>query len=147
MGFSLRRWKPGHLLLGWAAYWVGLAAITLSPAIRATWRATHLPDGHGSISGTVSNTTLNYTIIEEGVKTLEMSAPISTLLLWIVTPPLVLWLIWLFVRERRAPLPSAVGGQSNAAWLAAGSPPAEEWRTGRDESLGVEQGRVRTPNP
>ena len=42
MELSLRRWKPGQLLLGWAAYWAGLVGVTLSPAIAATWRATHL---------------------------------------------------------------------------------------------------------
>jgi len=146
MGFSLRNWKPGHLLLGWATYWVGLAAVTLSPAIRATWRATHLPDGHGSISAGFGNTTLSYSVIENGVKTLEMSAPVSTLLLWIAGPPLLLWLIWVLVRER----PHAqrtFAARADTPALSEGSPPAEEWRPRREESLGADQGRVRTPNP
>jgi hypothetical protein len=146
MEFSLRSWKPGHLLLGWATYWVGLAAVTLAPAINATWRATHLPDGHGSISAGFSNTTLNYSVIEDGAKTLEMSAPLSALLFWIAVPPLVLWLVWLVMRARRGEQ-RTVGGHSDAPGLTAGSPPADEWRARREESLGVEQGRVRTPNP
>lgn len=141
MGFSLRSWKPGHLLLGWATYWVGLVAVKLSPAIRATWRASQLPDNHGSISAGFNNTTLHYTVIENGVKTLDTGAAVSTMLLWIAGPPLVLWLIWLMVRER----PNAersLPGESDAAALTAGSPPAEEWRSRREESLGIEQGRV-----
>jgi hypothetical protein len=146
MGFSLRSWKPGHLLLGWATYWVGLAATTLSPAIRATWRATHLPDGHGSINAGFGNTTLSYSVIENGAKTLEMSAPLSTLLFWIAVPPLALWLVWLVMRARRVEQ-RAVGGHADTRELTAGTPPAEEWRPRREQPLGVDQGRVRTPNP
>ena len=36
MELSLRRWKPGQLLLGWGAYWAGLVGIALGPAIRAS---------------------------------------------------------------------------------------------------------------
>ena len=146
MAFSLRSWKPGHLLLGWATYWVGLTAVTLSPAIRATWRATHLPDGHGTISAGFENSTLHFSVIESGVKTLETSAPLSALLFWIAVPPLVLWLVWLVMRAR----PSAeatLAGQAEAPALMTGSAPAEEWRPRREQSVGVEQGRVRTPNP
>ena len=146
MGFSLRSWKPGHLLVGWAAYWVGLVAVKLSPAIRASWRATQLPDNHGTITAGFDNATLHYTVIENGVKTLETGAAVSTMLLWVAGPPLVLWLIWLMMRERPN-VKRTLAGRSDEPALTAGSPPAEEWRPRREESIGIEQGRIRTPNP
>ena len=100
MELSLRRWKPGQLLLGWGAYWAGLVGIALGPAIRASWHATRLPEGHGSINASFDNGTLSYEVIEEGVKTFVATAPLSTAILWIVGPPLILWLVWLIVRER-----------------------------------------------
>src|SRR5262245_61008035 len=148
MELSLRRWKPSQLLLGWAAYWAGLVGATLSPAIAATWRATHLPDGHGSVSAGFDNATLTYTVIEDGVKTWVGATSMTTALLWVVGPPLLLWLVWLIVRERPTEaLRSVDGGRSGASALPAGAAPAEEWRVRRDERAAAEPGRVRTPNP
>jgi hypothetical protein len=148
MKLSLSRWKPGQLLLGWTAYWAGLVAVTLSPAIGATWRATHLPDGHGTISAGFDNARLTYTVIEDGVKTFAGTTPMTTALLWVAGPPLLLWLAWLFVRERPdAPHGSAIGSAAGAAALGEGSQPAAEWRPPREDRLHVEPGRVRTPNP
>ena len=147
MELSLRRWKPSQLLLGWAAYWAGLIGATLSPAIAATWRATHLPDGHGSVSASFGDATLSYTVIEDGVKTWVGTTPMTTALLWVVGPPLLLWLVRLIVRERPAEaLRSVDRGRSGASALPGGSAPAEEWRVRRDERA-AEPGRVRTPNP
>jgi hypothetical protein len=158
MKLSLRRWKPGQLLLAWATYWAGLAGVALSPAIGATWRATHLPDGHGSVSAGFDNANLTYTVIEDGVKTFVGTTSVTTALLWVVGPPLLLWLLWLFVRERPdVSQRSAIDGASAAGALPEGSGPAEEWRTRRDDRVRVapgrvepgrvEPGRVRTPNP
>jgi len=147
MELSLRRWKPSQLLLGWAAYWAGLVGATLSPAIAATWRATHLPDGHGSVSAGFDNATLNYTVIEDGVKTWTGTTPMTTALLWVVVPPLLLWLVRLIVRERPADALRPVDGGRSGAALPQGSAPAEEWRVRRDERAPAEPGRVRTPNP
>ena len=148
MGLSLRRWTPGHLLAGWAAYWAGLVAVTLSPAIRATWRATHLPDGHGTVSAAFNNTVLTYTVIEDGVKTWVGSVPLSTALFWVAGPPLVLWVVWLALRSRPKAAPDLlVGGDADRGALSPGSGPAAEWRVRNADGLRVDQGRVRTPNP
>ena len=148
MKLSLRRWKPGQLLLGWAAYWAGLVGVTLSPAIAATWRATHLPDGHGSVSASFDNTLLSYTVIEDGVKTWVGTTPLSAALLWVVGPPLLLWLVWLLVRDRPdASQRSGVEGAPAARALPEGSGPAEEWRVRRDDRVHAEPERVHTPNP
>ena len=148
MNLSLRRWKPGQLLLGWAAYWVGLAAVTLSPAIAATWRATHLPEGHGSVSASFDNTILSYSVIEDGVKTWVGTTPLSTAVLWVVGPPLLLWLLWLVVRKRpNASDASTIESASRVGALPEGSGPAAEWRTRRDERVHAEPERIHTPNP
>jgi len=148
MELSLRRWKPGQLLLGWAAYWAGLVGVTLSPAIGATWRATHLPDGHGSVAASFDNATLSYTVIEGGVKTWVGTTSMTTALLWVVVPPLLLWLVWLIVRERPdAERRSLVVGESAAGALPEGSAPAEEWRVRREDHAPADRGRVTTPHP
>lgn len=148
MELSLRRWKPGQLLVGWAAYWAGLVGVTLSSAIAATWRATHLPDGHGSVSASFDNANLSYTVIEDGVKTWMGTTSITTALLWVVGPPLLLWLAWLIVRERPDSGRSSVaGGVSNAGALPESSAPAEQWRVRPDDRAPAERGRVTTPKP
>jgi Na+/glutamate symporter len=145
MELSIRRWRPGQLLASWATYWVGLAAATLGPAASVVWRATHLPEGHGTINAGFNNSTLSFTVIEEGLKTFEASASVGTVLAWLIGPPLALWLVWLAVRERPA---GARGLQANANdRLSAGTAPASEWRVDRDDRMPVERESVRTPNP
>jgi len=148
MELSLRRWKPGQLLLGWAAYWAGLVGVTLSPAIGATWRATHLPEGHGSVSASFNDATLSYTVIEDGVKTWVGTTSMTTALLWVVVPPLLLWLVWLIVRKRPdTGVQSVAGDPSAAGALPEGSAPAEQWRVRGDDRAPAKRGRVTTPNP
>ena len=146
MQLSLRRWKPGQLLLGWVTYWVGLVGVTMSSAIAASWRATRLPEGHGSVAAGFDGGTLTYTVIEDGVKTWAGSTSFSTALLWLVGPPLLLWLLWLIVRERPGAAAASILDRDGGA-LPAGSGPATEWRSNQQERVGVEPGRVRTPNP
>lgn len=138
--FSLRRWKPAQLLLSWGAYWTGLVAVKLGPAIREAWRVTQLPDGHGTINAGFNNGVLNFEVIEDGVKTFASSAPFSTILLWVLVPPMVLWAIWLLVRVRQ-PAPS-LPAREHAA-LSEGTAPATEWR----QSDRVPAERIHTPNP
>jgi hypothetical protein len=139
MELSLRRWKPGQLLLGWATYWVGLVGTTLGPAIGASWRATRLPEGHGSIEAGFANGTIHYTVVEDGVKTWTGATSMTTALLWLAVPPLVLWVAWLIVRDRPdAKAASLVS--SDAAALSAGSGPAAEYRPGVDTRVGVDPG-------
>ena len=146
MELSLRRWKTGQLLLGWGAYWAGLIGIAAGPAIRATWHATHLPDGHGSINAGFNDGVLTYEVIADGVKTWVGTVPVSTMLLWLIGPPLLLWVLWLMVRERPAVRQAALGTADVEA-LPAGTGPAPEWRVDQDERVGADRGRVRTPNP
>ena len=133
MELSMRRWKTGQLLLGWGAYWAGLIGIAAGPAIHATWHATHLPDGHGSVNAGVNDGVLRYEVIAEGVKTWVGTVPLSTMFLWLIGPPLLLWLVWLLVRERPA-IPEAVGNAEVEA-LPAGTGPASEWRVNQHERV------------
>ena len=148
MEWSLRRWKPSQLLLGWAAYWVGLIGVTLGPAIRASWRATRLPDNHGTITASFDNGALSYSVIEEGVKTWSGSVPFSTVMLWLVGPPLLLWVVWLIVRQRTsAPRVDVSAGKASVNALRPGDAPAADWVVDRDERVRVERDRITTPNP
>jgi len=149
MELPIRRWRPGQLLASWTAYWAGLAGVALGPAVPVVWRATHLPEGHGTITAGFENTVFHFTVVEEGVKTLAASAPLGTIMAWLIGPPLALWLIWLAVRQRpTADLPSAqpVSGVSHER-LAAGTAPASEWRVHHDDRVSVDREPVRTPNP
>ena len=146
MDLTLRRWRPGHLLASWAAYWVGLAGVTLGPAARAVWRATHLPEGHGSISAGFGDEGINFTVIEEGVKTFVASAPTGTVMMWLIAPPLVLWLVWLVLRSRDRSTAERIGA-AEVDQLGAGDSIAGVWRSRRADEVPADQGRVRTPNP
>ena len=139
--FSLRRLKPGHLLLSWGAYWVGLVAVKLSPAIREMWRVTQLPEGHGTINASFNNGVFNLSVVEDGVTTLASSAPFSTILLWVLVPPIVLWALWLLVRVRQ-PAPS-LSAREQAA-LSEGAAPATEWSSQSDRAPAE---RIHTPHP
>ena len=146
MELSLRRWKPGQLLIGWATYWAGLIGATMSPAIAASWRATRLPEGHGSIAAGFDNSTIHYTVMEDGVKTWAGTTSVTTALVWLIVPPLLLWVAWLIVRERPASSSESLPGPDVGA-LPAGSGPATEWRSHEGARVGAEPGRARTPQP
>lgn len=96
--FSLSRWRPYHLLLGWIAYWVALLIFALGPAVPAILSATR-ENTHGEINASFSNTVLNFTVKEMGKLTWEGSVHLLTAALWIAVPPLVLWLFWLRARS------------------------------------------------
>ena len=137
MELSLRRWKPRQLLATWATYWVGLVGIGLGPTLLASWRATRLPPGQGSIQAGVDAGVLNVSVIESGVKTFSASTPFSTAMLWLVGPPLVLWVIWLFVRQRSRDDASAVAGARAPDALPVGGGPVSEIDVARAEPAAV----------
>jgi len=148
MQLSLRSWKPGQLLASWGVYWAGLIGVGLGPAIAAGFGATRLPEGHGSIEASVSNGTLSYAVIEDGVKTFTTTLQLSTAVLWVVGPPLLLWTAWLLLRRRRdVPQRDAGGVRSHADALGPGPGPAEEWVVNRGDRVQADRKRSPTPNP
>jgi len=119
--FSLRRWRPGHLLLAWIGYWAGLALVTFGPAIPSILRATGAPEGKGSISAGFQDDVLHLTVTEAGATLWSGTTTISQVALLVVGPPLLLWVAWLVRRRtrrnaglvsdapRELPLPDAEG--------------------------------------
>ena len=106
MAWSLRGWRPRHILLAWFGYWLTLAAVTLGPAITAVIRATR-PDAKGGISAGMGDGGINVTVTEGGVTTWSGAASLLELALWIALPPVLLWLAWLFSRPRRGTIEGA----------------------------------------
>ena len=100
MRLPLRRWRPSHLLFAWSAYWVGLALVTLWPAILAGWRLSRQPHGHGSVAGGLANGVITATITDSGQTTWSGSVSFLTLVLLVTIPPLILWLLWLVGSSR-----------------------------------------------
>ena len=150
MELSMRRWRPGHLLASWAAYWAGLAGVALGPLVPAVWRATRA-GAHGTISAGFDNGLLTASVVEGGVKTLAASTTLGAALAWIIGPPLVLWLVWLAVRRRPDADSRSLGTAGDHDRLAAGAGAAADWRVGREDRIPVERELerepVRTPNP
>jgi len=100
MVWSLSRWRPRHLLFSWLTYWVGLAGVTLGPAIPAILRATSA-DGKGSINASYGDTGMNVTVLADGATAWSGAASLTEIALWIVGPPLLLWLVWFARRKPR----------------------------------------------
>ena len=135
--FSLRQWRPRQLLLAWGGYWAGLAAVTLGPGVRAAWRATRLPDGHGTISASVNEAVVQLSVIEDGVTTWASATPFGTVALWLAGPPLVLWLLWLLMRPRREAMPRAFAGVDSRDALPPGEAPLERVTVRPRDAVGV----------
>ncbi|HEY7878893.1 MAG TPA: hypothetical protein VIC55_11730 [Gemmatimonadaceae bacterium] len=100
MNLSLSRWGHGRLLAAWSTYWVGLAAVTLTPTVVAILRALSASSGKASVSATLGNTVLNIVVTEAGKQTFSASAHLLPMALWIAVPPLALYGLWLFKRSR-----------------------------------------------
>jgi hypothetical protein len=112
MAFSLRRWRPRHLLAAWVAYWIAMPIVALWPGIIACWRATQAPEGHGTISASFANTLLSLSATLDGVTIWSGSAYLAEMALWLAGPPLILWLAWLRSKPRMeaAPTPELQAG-------------------------------------
>jgi hypothetical protein len=98
MTFSIRRLGAGHLLGAWAAYWVGLAGITLAPFARWVWDLNRMPGLHGSASLSIGDAGVTLTALKDNATVWTGVAPLSQVVLWIAGPPLLLWLAWLALR-------------------------------------------------
>lgn len=96
---SLSRWRPAHLFLAWAGYWIALLAVTLGPAVPAILRATRPSPSHGEISVNFADGVFNLIVKEAGQVLWSGSVHFLTAALWVALPPLVLWLLWLRARS------------------------------------------------
>ncbi|MDQ2890567.1 MAG: hypothetical protein M3R65_08445 [Gemmatimonadota bacterium] len=97
----LRRWGARQLVAALSTYWVALALVVVgSPAMRF-WRLTHDPASHGNASAGIRNDVIWATVAENGATAWVGSAHMVTLVMWLVGPPLVLYIVWL--RSRPSP--------------------------------------------
>ena len=104
----LARWRPGHVIAAWCAYWIGLLGVTLTPTILAIVRATSAPANSSNVSASFANTTLTITVSQLGKVTHVASASLGQMALWVGLPPLALYALWLFTRRPPA-APAALG--------------------------------------
>ena len=115
MRFSLRHWRPRHLLLAWGGYWLALLAFALGPAALAVSRMTRGPRGSSSVSANFDDV-IRLTVVDHGATVWAGSASPLTVVLWLTGPPLALWLLWLLARPARgATAPDALAADERAA--------------------------------
>ena len=95
-----RRFRVRNLLLGWAAYWLALIIVGLSPAFIAIRRVASAPPGHGNANAGISDGSLHATIVQDGVTTYNGAVSLTTVALLIALPPLVMWVVFLIANAR-----------------------------------------------
>jgi len=102
VAFPLRHWRPRHLLLAWAVYWIVALLVALRSGIAAIWRVTTDPEAHGSINAGVTDGVFTMTVSDPSGVVWHGSASMMSILLWFAGPPLLLFLLWLAARPRAA---------------------------------------------
>lgn len=128
-----RRWRLSHLVGAWLAYWVLLITAVVWRAIPIIWRVSRA-DGHGSASGGFENGTLQAKVMDGTNAVWTGSVSLTTAALWLVVPPLVLWVLWLAAQGRDDAVETVPDARRDA--LGEGSPQmpaqrervAEPWR-------------------
>jgi hypothetical protein len=103
MLLPLSRWRPGHLLAVWSAYWLGLAAAVVTPIALTLHRLsrTGAPPNTTDLSLNLSDKTgFTVAITQPGHTGYHGSAGLLPTALAIGVPPLLLWGAWLFARTR-----------------------------------------------
>ena len=100
MRFSMRDLRPAHLLGAWATYWAGLVAVKLGPGIAAVTKM-QAPGAKGSATVSLDNDHLTAKVFEGTRLAWEATSSVTTVALWVVVPPLVIWGIWMATRPAR----------------------------------------------
>jgi hypothetical protein len=97
----MRRWRPRHLLVAWSTYWALLAVYAFGPPTRAFLRASAQPGAKLTVAATVDDDILRLTVTNAAATVWTGGVPFFTAVLWVVLPPLFLWLLWLGLGARR----------------------------------------------
>lgn len=105
MPFSFDRWRRGLFLLGCAGYWTLLAVVLLGPPIIAGWRVTRPEAGHGVINGSLDGSMIHVTMSSAHTIPWSGSISLGALALWVLGPPLVLWLALRGLQQPRSSTP------------------------------------------
>jgi hypothetical protein len=100
MSLSPRRWRAHHLLGAWIVYWVALIAVTLGPGVLAVLRIRGAPENTSSVNFNLGDQGLNGDIKSYGATLWSAHASLGAVVLWLVVPPLLLWLVWAVARPR-----------------------------------------------
>jgi hypothetical protein len=119
--FSLERWRPRYLLGAWAAYWAGLVALKLGPAIISILLVISDKNGTSSVAAGFGDDAFTLSVVDAGRTIYSGQAPFETVALWVAGPPLLLWLAWLLTRPKRRDLPA---GDTRIDALSAGQEPS-----------------------
>ena len=98
---SLRNWRPQQLLGAWATYWAGLVGVTLGPALFRVWQVTRDDSVKSSASAGFGDGMLHAEVLTGATTLWSGTASLTTVVLLVAVPPLVLWAVWLFVRPAR----------------------------------------------
>lgn len=96
----MRKWRLWHLVVSWLTYWVAIIAIKLGGGIAAAWRiATRGPnDGESGINfNWATESGLHLEVTRAGAKVWEGTTSIAAAVGWAAIPPLLLWLLWLWL--------------------------------------------------
>jgi hypothetical protein len=115
-----RRFRVRNLLFAWSAYWLALIVVGLSPAIIALWRVAHAGPGRGNVNAGVSDTGLSATVIQDGITTYTGSISLTSAILLLALPPLVMWVVFLLAAPRTINAAQNPSGDTNVAALNAG---------------------------
>jgi len=99
MALSLSGWRPRHLMLAWAAYWLVLLATVARPPLVAALSALSAPEGHGTMNASMANSVLTFSV-KTDVLSWTGSASLTSIAFWIAVPPLLLWALWMATRTR-----------------------------------------------
>jgi hypothetical protein len=99
MLFRLSSWRPRHLLLSWCAYWLALPVLWIAPALPTLYRMSK-PDQHGGASLAYGGEGFKFTIENAGRLVHSQTVSLTTLILAVAIPPLVLWALWLRAQRR-----------------------------------------------
>jgi hypothetical protein len=103
MQITLGRWKPKLVVLACAVYGAAVALVTFAPALASIWRITRPDAGHGVVSVSADNTLMmHFTMTSAHLPTWTGSFNLGALLLWLLAPPLLLWIAWLASGPRHA---------------------------------------------
>jgi hypothetical protein len=112
MTLDIRRWNLRHLVRASAAYWAGLAAVSLAPFSIAVASLTNLSENRGSANATFGDAGLTLTALKDGATIYTATASLLQIALWIAAPPLALWIVWLVTRPSRADAAALRAAQS-----------------------------------
>ncbi len=93
MTFKRKTWKL--LLPLCAIYWALVVLFTFGAPVIAGWRVTRPSAGHGAISASLTNATLQIKMSAANTAGWSGTIDLGIFLLWLAVPPLLFWLAWL----------------------------------------------------